>query len=86
MNTWKLYQEAKIWGCRPSNLLNIDNDYHAYCLDEAVSTWGSHVTSELEKLEGKTDKEVRTKRDRKLLQLLQAPDKMRFKSLRQPTK
>ena len=85
-NTWKIYQQAKTWGCRPSDLLNIENDYYAYCFDEAVATWGSYVTSELEKVEGKNDKEVSNKRHRRLLQLLQAPDQVRFRSLRNPTK
>lgn len=85
-NTWKLYQEAKTWGRRPSQLLGIDNDYHAYCLDEAVATWGSYVKSELDKVEGKNDKEINAKRQRKLLQLVEAPDAVRFKSLRNPAK
>ena len=65
-------------------MLGIDNDYYAYCLDEAVSMWGSHVTSELEKIEGKNDKDVRRKRERKLLALMQAPDELRFKPMRRP--
>lgn len=85
-NLWKLYQEAKLWKVRPSQLFGIDNDYYAYCLDEVVAAWGSHVTSELDKVEGKDSKDAGRKRQRKLLQLLQAPDEMRFRSLRTPTK
>jgi len=65
-------------------MLGIDNDYYAYCLDEVVGLWGSHVTSELEKIEGKNDKDVKRKRERKLLSLLQAPDEVRFKQMRRP--
>lgn len=75
-----------MWNCRPSELFNIENDYHAYCFDEVVGLWGSYVTSELEAIEGKSDKEVASKRHRRLLQLLQAPDEVRFRSLRNPTK
>lgn len=85
-NTWKIYQQAKTWGCRPSQLLGIDNDYYAYCLDEVVATWGSHVTSELESIEGKNEKEVSAKRQRRLMELLNAPDEVRFRPMRKPTK
>lgn len=82
---WKLFQDAKTWSTRPSVLLAIENDYEAYCLDEAISTWGSYVTSELDKVEGKDSKEVNKKRRNRLLSLLQAPDSVRFKSLRKPS-
>jgi len=80
-----LYQEAKTWGTRPSTLLGVDEPYAAYCLDQAVSAWGGYIVSELEKVEGKDEKKVAAKRQRRLLQLLEAPDQVRFKSLRNPT-
>lgn len=85
---WSLYQHAKQWTVRPSELAGLteEGDYYCYCFDEAVSSWGNHITNELDKIEGKTDKEVNRKRKNKLLQLIQAPDSVRFKPLRKPTK
>jgi hypothetical protein len=65
--------------------MGVDEPYAAYCLDQAVSAWGGHITSELEKIEGKDEKKVAAKRQRRLLQLLQAPTEVRFKSLRNPS-
>jgi len=44
-----VYQQAKTWGQRPSQLLGIDDPYTAFCVDEAVWMWGNHVESELNK-------------------------------------
>jgi hypothetical protein len=77
-----MFQQAKGWNCRPSQLADISDPYRAFCFDEAVSTWGNHVTNELEKIEGKNSKEVEKKRRNKLLQLLDAPAKQRFRSMR----
>lgn len=85
-NLWKVYQEAKLWATLPSKLFGIENDYYAYCFNEVVATWGSYVTSELDKVEGKDSKDTNKKRHRRLLALLQAPDAMRFRSLRPPAK
>lgn len=41
--------DAKTWGCRPSELLAIEDDYVAYCLDQAVGYFGRSVEAELEK-------------------------------------
>lgn len=47
-----------MWQCRPSQLLAIEDEYAAYCLDQACGEWGAHVRSELEKVEGKTRAQV----------------------------
>lgn len=83
---WSLFNTAKMWSKRPSELLAIEDNYVAYCFDEAVATWGTYIVNELDKITGKTDKEINRKRYNKLLQLLQAPDSMRFKTIRKPTK
>jgi hypothetical protein len=62
--------------------MNIENDYHAYCFDEAVATWGNHVVSELESIEGKNAKETAKKQKAKLLALLDVPIEKRFRSMR----
>lgn len=83
MNTWNLFQEAKGWGCTPSDLLQIEEPYTAYCLNQAVSHFGAYVTGELEKIEGKDSKAVARKRQQKLEQLLRAPGQRKYKSFRQ---
>lgn len=81
---WSVYNHAKTWSTRPSQLLGLDQPYLAYCVDEAVATWGNHVVNELDKIDGKTDKEVNRKRHNKLLQLLEAPDEQRFRKIVKP--
>lgn len=83
---WSIYQDAKLWHCRPSTLVAIDDPYLAYCFDEAVSAWGGYITRELEKITGKKEKDVERKRHNRFLQLIDAPDKVRFRSLRKPDK
>lgn len=40
---------AKAYNQRPSNLLGVlDDEYTAFCLDEATWLWGSHVEGELQ--------------------------------------
>lgn len=76
---WGLYQNSKLWGTLPSKIMGVKGKYRAYCFDEAVSTWGTFITNELEKIEGKSDKEVNRKRRNKLMLLLQVPDEQRFR-------
>lgn len=60
---WQLYNLAKTWGCRPSELLNLSSDFDAYCLDNAVATFGNHLSAELESVEGKNKREMERKRE-----------------------
>lgn len=85
---WSLFQDSKLWHCRPSSMVDIQDPYVAYCFDQAVSIWGGYVERELDKIEGKNEKQVATKRRNKLMQLLEASDKQRFRSPRpkKPTK
>lgn len=77
-----MYQNSQLWNCRPSNLAAIDDDYVAFCFDEAVAAWGSYITKELEKIKGKKEKDVERKRHNRFLQLIEAPDAVRFRPLR----
>lgn len=81
---WNLYQHAKTWVVRPSELLSISNDYVAYCLDEAVFTFGTWVESELDSIEGEKAQDVNRKRRDRLYSILQMPDHVRFKSFKRP--
>jgi hypothetical protein len=78
-----MYQEAKTWSCRPSHLLAIEDVYTAYCVDQAVATFGSSITAELDKIDDKDPKKVERKREARLYQLLDIPVQQRFKSFKQ---
>lgn len=56
--------DAKTWNCRPSDLLDIEDAYVAYCLDQAVGYFGRHLEAELEKAGNgaKNDQEAEWKR------------------------
>lgn len=54
--------DAKTWSCRPSDLLGIEDDYVAYCLDQAVGYFGRHLEAELSNVEAKDNNEGEWKR------------------------
>lgn len=58
---WDLYLLAKNWKCRPSELVGLSNTYEAYCLDEAVSRWGTWVEGELNGVKAKSEKATQYK-------------------------
>lgn len=49
LRNWRLYRLAKACNCRPSDLLDVQNSYAAFCLDEAVIHFGDTLESELDK-------------------------------------
>jgi hypothetical protein len=65
-----LYVDAKTWNCRPSNLLAIEDDYVAYCLDQAVGYLGRSIEAELGRVEAKSESEAEAKRQRVLERFL----------------
>lgn len=80
---WGVYQLSQSLTIRPSELLGIEDAYVAYCLDEAVTVFGSYVTNKLEEVEGKP-KEREKKRKAILGELLKLPDEQRFRPFRRP--
>lgn len=56
--------DARTWHCRPSDLLAIDDEYVAYCLDQAVSYFGRMLEADLDGVEGKDAEEQNWKRKR----------------------
>lgn len=58
---WELYQRSKQWGTRPAEILGIDDDYVAWCIDQAVFHFGVEVEGALNKVEGKTKSEIERK-------------------------
>lgn len=66
---WETFHLAKQARTSPSEILGIDRDedpWAAYCLDRAVSTFGTTVQNELDSVEGKNSKEIEIKRQRVL--------------------
>jgi broad specificity phosphatase PhoE len=75
---WDLYQSAKTWKCRPSEIMNIQDDpFAAYCLDIACAEWGKAIENALGDVEGKTKKEVQRKSEQVLRKWLGLPQQFR---------
>lgn len=54
-----LWQKSKALSQRPSTLLGVEDDYAAYCLDEAVVYFGMTLENMLESAGHKPSKEER---------------------------
>jgi hypothetical protein len=73
---WQVAADARMWSCRPSDLLGIDDEYAAYCLDAAAAQLVRTIQQEMEEA-GKNVKDqkfaevIRQNRARKLLGLPQ---------------
>jgi hypothetical protein len=46
---------AQTYGCRPSELLGVEDPYSSWCLDEVTFTWGSTVDSSVERARSSVD-------------------------------
>ena len=53
---------AKEYSSRPSQLLGIEDPYSAWCLDDAVYAWGTHVEAELKRATTGAKNEAEAKR------------------------
>lgn len=77
--SWLLYSNAKQWKVRPSQLLDIEDAYVAYCLDEAIGYFGSQLEFELDKAssgkESKGERSAKMKRQSVLDRVLGPPKK-----------
>lgn len=65
-------------GIRPSLLLDIQDGYQAYCIDEAVLSFGHWVQSKLSGITGKNDNEVSGRQELMLRKLLSGDAKEQF--------
>lgn len=74
---WDLYQTAKTFRVRPSDLLAISDRYAALCLDRACGEFGRTVEGALHEIEGKTKKEIAVKTERTLRHWLDMPQRYR---------
>lgn len=74
---WELFQKAKTYKSRPSEMLGVTDVYAAYCLDSAVYTFGRSLEAELESVDGKNKGEIKRKQERVLTKWLDMPQKFR---------
>lgn len=88
---WEVYNLAKTWSVMPSQLLGISQEEEpvlAYSVNRSVAVFGNSLTNELEKVEGKNEKDIERKRDRILQKWLpdQGSGKKKKKTFRDPAK
>lgn len=74
---WQVFQTAKTFNCRPSELLDIDDPWTAYCLDSSIASYCNAAQNAVDSVEGKTDKETNRKRQRELDKWLGVPARYR---------
>lgn len=48
MLLWRVWTVSKQYRRRPSELLNVTNDFDAFCLDEAVMTFGTSIDGDVQ--------------------------------------
>ncbi len=72
---------AKSYSCRPSDLLDLQDPYDRFSFDRAVWHFGTALTSELNSVKGKTDREIERKQDRILKKWIpeSAPNAKQFR-------
>lgn len=74
-----MYLQAKQWSSRPSEILDVQDPYAAFCLDSAIWEFGTYVESELESVKGKNEKQRQAGREARLKSLLSdSPDTKKF--------
>lgn len=70
MLLWNVYVEAQTWRSRPSAMMNITDEYVAYCFDEAASEWGNYIRGKIDSVEGPNTKVIAARQETLLRQLL----------------
>ena len=83
---WRAYQLAKEWQCRPSEILDIEDPVQAYCVDSAVSLFGSQLQHELEHVKGKSDQAQAANRRRILEKWIPDTKASKKKSFKDPAR
>lgn len=78
---WGLFNNALQFNTLPAILVDVTDPYLAYCLNEAVITFGNTIQHELDKITDKNPKTQERKRRNKLLQLLGVPAEQRFRRI-----
>lgn len=67
---WSLFQTARRFSARPSELVHITDPFAAFCFDDAVSYLGMYIESELSRVRGKDERETEQKMKLRLRRLL----------------
>lgn len=62
---------------RPSNLLAIEDEYVAFCFDEAVLTFGNDIEQQLENVKGKDEKQRKAQQEMLLNRILEGKSQFR---------
>lgn len=70
-----LYNDATTWGCTPADYIGVDDEYLAFCLNQAVAYAGKFIENAMEEAAGKakTTKAAQAARDRVLKKYLSKP-------------
>ena len=73
---------AKEWGCRPSALLGLsDDDFTAYCVDEAIFAFGQAIESDLGSMKQnrkESSEAFSSRKQNRFTQLLEAHKDQKF--------
>lgn len=84
---WMLDKLATRYRVRPSELLDIEHPYDAYCLDEAVMTFCAGVEQKLEEVptpKGKRGSERRQRNQQRMLNRVLGIQEQDVKKFRDP--
>lgn len=54
---WLLYQEAITWGATPADYFGVDDEYVAYCFNQAVTYVGKFIESKMDEASAKAKNE-----------------------------
>lgn len=65
-----MFLQAQTWRVRPSQLLDVQDSYAAFCIDSAIWELGTHIEGELDKVKGRSERSVQAGREAKLKALL----------------
>lgn len=81
---WTTYNLAKTWKTRPSELLFIEDQYQAFCLDEAVAFLGNGIMNMLDEVTGDPSF-LEFKRQQILARVLEVSEEEEAKLYQTPT-
>jgi hypothetical protein len=76
---WDLYNLAKTWSCRPSQLLDIENSWDAFRIDDAVAVFGGAIELQLSNIDGKNMREIQKKQELALRRILAGRDSQKYR-------
>lgn len=84
---WQLWQLSSSTASRPSSLLDIQDSYTAFCMDQAVAMFGNGVQNILDSITHKNEKFQTAQRTAKLNAILSdaPPEEAVKKSFAAPT-